>query len=512
MSPVRVIDTPLECGPLATSALLGTAPAAWYTPSPASADEWKVHCREVAKSGADWLTAVKPALGSGASLLDRVAGGKGVVVTTGQQAGLFGGPLYTWFKGLAALEFAAAIERETGVPAAPVFWAATDDADFAEAAYTVIVGPGGAERLALSEKPADGVPMSHARIGNEVNAMVPRLAAAAGAVSDDHPLQAAQRFRAGATVGDAYVEMLRATLEPMGIAVLDAAHPAVGHAAHSAMSHAVAHAGPIHDALLERQSALRAASFSVPVEVDRPLSLVFAWEAGAGGLPLKRRISLEQASNGVRDGVRMSPNVLLRPVIERMLLPTVAYLGGPGELAYFSQVSAVADAMGVARPTPLPRWSGMILPRDVDNSLRRLNLVPAALRDPHAAEGNLAKAALPLEAGAALRSLRAAIRTDVARLDGHLAGPTLDGARDQLLRRTDRLERRLLAAIKRKESEAIAAIGAARAVLYPFGHLQERALNIVPFWSRHGDELIIAIRAACAAHARRLIEGAAVPA
>jgi uncharacterized protein YllA (UPF0747 family) len=325
-------------------------------------------------------------------------------------------------------------------------------------------------------------------------------------------LRSAQSFRAGATIGGAYVEMLRGVLEPMGIAVLDAAHAAVGHAARSALSRAVTNAGPIHDALLKRQSELHSAHFTVPVEVDRPLSLVFAWEPGAGGLPRKRRIPLNEAATGVPDAVRLSPNVLLRPVIERMLLPTVAYLAGPGELAYFSQVSAVADAMRVARPTPLPRWSGLVLPRDVDNSLRRLNLAPGALRDPHAAEGNLAKAALPLEAGAALRSLRAAIRSDVARLEGHLAGPTLDGARDQLLRRTNRLERRLLAAIKRKEADAIGAIGAARAVLYPFGLPQERALNIVPLWSRHGDELITVIRAACAAHARRLIEGAAVPA
>lgn len=511
MSPVRVIDTPYGGGPLTAAALAGAAPPGWYAPPPRTVAEWKVHCRSVAAGNADWLRTLKPAFGSGAQLLDKVAGGKGVVVTTGQQAGLFGGPLYTWFKAFAALEFAAAIERETGVPAVPVFWAATDDADFAEAASTVVAGPEDAERLSLSDRPGDGVPMSHAPLGGEVTALLARLETVAVSVSDDRALRAARAFRPGATVGGAFVDMLRALLEPMGIAVLDAGHAAVGEAARPALSAAVAKAGDIHDALLKRRDELRAAKYQVPVAVDRPLSLVFAWDAAPERPPRKRRITIEQASAGVDDRTRLSPNVLLRPVIERMLLPTAAYFAGPGELAYFSQVSAVADAMRVARPLPLPRWSGMVIPRDVDNALRRLKLEPDALRDPHAAEGSLARAALPQSANDALKDLRAAIGREVARLEGQLAGPTLDGAKDQLLRRADRLERRLLAAVKRKEAETMRAVTAARAVLYPFGKPQERALNVVPLWSRHGEELVMAIRAACAAHARRLLDGATVP-
>jgi bacillithiol synthase len=510
VSPVRVVDTPLEGGALASAALKGIAPTAWYAKPPASAAEWKVHCRRVASESGDWLASIRPAFGAGASLLDRVAGGQGVVVTTGQQAGLFGGPMYTWFKALAVLEFAAAIERETGIPAAPVFWAATDDADFAEAASMVIAGANGAERLSLSERPGDGVPMSHATLGAEVDALFARLAPNAALVSDDRALHAAANFKPGVTIGAAYIEMLRAVLEPLGMAVLDASHAAVGAAARSTLASALSKAAAIHEALIVRQSEFRAANFPVPVEVDRPLSLVFAWESANGGLPRKRRITMEQAASGISNEVRLSPNVLLRPVLERQLLPTAAYLAGPGEIAYFGQVSAVADAMKVARPLALPRWSGMVIPRDIDNALKRLKLEPEALRDPHGAEGNLARAALPLAATKALDALRVSIRGQVAALDGLLGAATLDGARDQLLRRADRLERRLLAAMKHREAESMRDVASARAVLYPFGKPQERALNIIPLWSRHGEELIAGIRAACAAHARRLIEGAAV--
>ena len=123
----RIITDALGGGSLARRVVAGDAPTPWYVPRPASPETWRARADEVRASvDADWLQRLSLAFGaSGAAKerLERVAGAGGVVVTTGQQPGLFGGPVYTWSKAIAALELANAIERDTGVPAAPVFWA-----------------------------------------------------------------------------------------------------------------------------------------------------------------------------------------------------------------------------------------------------------------------------------------------------------------------------------------------------------------------------------------------------
>jgi hypothetical protein len=134
VSSPRVIAEPIGGGALTRAALDGSAPAGWFHPQPRGADEWRSHAETVrgAFPGARWLESLRPALtpsGAAAERLERVAAGHGVVVTTGQQPGLFGGPGYTWLKAISALAFADRLEREIGVPVAPVFWAATDDAD-----------------------------------------------------------------------------------------------------------------------------------------------------------------------------------------------------------------------------------------------------------------------------------------------------------------------------------------------------------------------------------------------
>src|SRR4029434_6671593 len=94
--------------------------------------------------------------GAAQARLERVASARGIVVTTGQQPGLFGGPIYTWSKALTALTLADEIEAATGVPTAPVFWAANDDADFGEACWTAVGVRGGGERLRGPARAARG--------------------------------------------------------------------------------------------------------------------------------------------------------------------------------------------------------------------------------------------------------------------------------------------------------------------------------------------------------------------
>ncbi|MEP6857944.1 MAG: bacillithiol biosynthesis BshC, partial [Gemmatimonadales bacterium] len=149
----RVITQPVTGNPLAAAVISGAAPSGWYEPQPRDVSGWRERLEAVRSDFPnDWVKPLAPAFdatGNAKMRLDSVAGGKGVVVTTGQQPGLFGGPVYTLSKALSALAFADLLQDATGIPVAPVFWAATDDTDFKEASSTAISIPGGAQLLRI---------------------------------------------------------------------------------------------------------------------------------------------------------------------------------------------------------------------------------------------------------------------------------------------------------------------------------------------------------------------------
>ena len=511
MSDPLLRTEPLGGPPLARLAAEGGAPAEWYPPVPKGADEWRARAAAVRADfrRRDWLRTLSPAFaatGRAASRLERAAA-EGVLVTTGQQPGLFGGPVYTWSKALSALALADAIEDATGIPTAPVFWAATDDADFAEASETRVALPGRAERLRIAPTAPEGTPMAAVPLGDDVVPLLGALARGAGSMANAAPIEAARRaYRPGEMVGDAYCTLLRDLFEPYGIAVLDASHPATRAAAFPILRDALTAAGDTEARLLARSRELTERGLAPQVSLVAGLSRVFASSAGG-----KQRVSVSDASAVAARALpgELSPNVLLRPVVERAILPTVAYMAGPGELAYFAQVSAVADALGAAHPLALPRWSGTIVEPHVSAILDRLGVSEAELADPHRVETRLAAAAAPPALRQALADARRAVDALAEALQSSadtrplVPDAVVEGARRALLHRLERLERRYLAAVKRREEALRRDVGTARASLFPDGVRQERALNFLPFLARYGEPLVARMLGAAAVHAAR---------
>ena len=508
---LRITSTPLGGKPLTRAALSGSAPAGWYIPRPHGAGEWRARAEAMlsALPSRDWLTPLRSAFepaGLAGDRLEAAANG-GFVVTVGQQPGLFGGPLYTWWKALSALAFADELHKATGLPVAPVFWAATDDADFTEASWTVVATPDGARRLELFQKDDSGLPVAVVPLG-DVTAQLQALRGAAGSAPYPAILDAVERaYEPGKTIGNAYVTLLRTVLSPLGVSVLDASHPAVRERGAPLLQLALDRAHDVETALVARDEALKAAGFSPQVQTVRGRSLVFSAADGK-----RVRISATHAAQIARGSgaVDLSPNVLLRPILERSILPTVAYMGGPAEIAYFAQVSAVARALDSEPPLILPRWSGIVVEPRVQKILDRYSLTPADFADPHAVETRLAKESLPAALRSALDDLRHAIDEQVARLaatDGSqlVSQSVTEGLKRNMLRLTDRLERRYTAAIKREGNDALRDASVARAALYPLGLPQERALNGIPLIARHGEELFDAVMTEVTSHAASLL-------
>lgn len=512
MSAPLVLTESLGGSPLAARLIAGTAPATWCTPRPASGEWWAARVDAVTRefSGGAWLSHIESAFGEmkepTARERLRRAASNGVVVTTGQQPGLFGGPMYTWHKALTALAMADALERLTGIPAAPVFWAATDDADFEEACWTAVAIPGGVEKLRVGAPDGDGVPMAWTPLGDASEA-VHKLRLAAGSATDTGPLDAVERAYANsATVGSAYLALLRALLEPLGIAVLDAGHEAVRRAAGPVTLLALERAAEVETALATRARELAAEGLETQVADVPGLSLVFAYQGKS-----KQRIPVEASREraGALSASELGATVLLRPVVERAILPTVAYVAGPAETAYFAQTSAVADALGLAQPLAVPRWSGTIVEAHIAKLLDKHRLTVDDVRAGHTAENRVARGATPPETVAALAGARSDLVASLSALQRAAAGllepAVVEGARKNIEHRLDRLERRLRAAVKRRETALMSEIGTLTGALAPLGKRQERVLNILPTLARNGDPLLRALREATARHAGALI-------
>lgn len=511
---IRAISRQIGGSALARRALAGGLPD-WYGVRPVGAAGWCAAAAVVADefAGRSWLGDLLPAFDASDAAAERLyaaAESGGLVVTGGQQPGLFGGPLYVLHKAVTLLEMADALVSLTGRPVAPVFWAATDDADLVEASHVSVVRHGVLDTLTMPPTTVAGRSMANTPLGDLAD-QIARLEEACGSAPNGRALEAVRAaYVSGATVGSAYVTLLRSLLEPLGVAVLDASHSSVRLAGHATMVSALTHADKISVALRARSQAIAGAGFHAQVAHVPNLSLVF--ETLDDGT--RRRVPLRTARRvgEAATAERLGPNVLLRPVMERQILPTVTYVGGPGEVAYFAQISAVADAMGTAVPCVSPRWGGTLLEPHIESILNRLNATIDDFADPHVMEGRIAREGVSSGVRSAIDGLRAELDFSCDRLrdndqTSEALGRSIGTMRAGVGHRLERLERRYAAAIKQAGSDDLRDVATVRATLYPGGAPQERVLGFIPFLARYGAAAVEATRQQAKLHVADVIQG-----
>ena len=510
---VIVLTEPLGGSALSRLIQDRTAPAHWAVGAPDSPDAWRarVDATRAAFQDDGWLAAIGDAVstaGPGRERLERVARAGGVVVTTGQQPGLFGGPIYTWSKAVTALALADAIERDLGIPAAPLFWAATDDADLLEAQGVWVATASGAVALRGNATAPPGTPAARVPQG-DLSAQLAVLRDAAGSAADGGILQAVRSAYGdpARTIGEAYLRKLEATLGPLGIPVLDAAHPAVRRAGNGVTRSALRHHARVADALARRGEEIRALGLEPQVEEVAGLTPVFAYEATG----TKRRLTSDEAAAVADDATAdLGANVLLRPVMEAAIVPTVAYVAGPGELAYFAQVTALAGAVDARVPLAVPRWSGTLIEPRVQRIADRLGISRAELSDLHRIESRLARGAMPAPLRDAIADLEPTLGGAVARVaaaDASALIPreVIDGLGRRIAHQLARFERRAAAAVKRREAALMRDVAFTSGFFFPGGKRQERALSIVPTLARYGPGALEAMRREAERHAAGLL-------
>lgn len=481
---------------------------------------------------ASWNPALEPALlaASGtADSLERLRRPDALVVTTGQQPGLFTGPAYSVSKALSARALAAELERRWRRPVIPMYWVPGDDHDLHEVAQVSwLNSEGGLVTAALPPRSAEAplTPLWREPLGQ---AVLPLLDAfeqsfAEGAASAPVVDWLRRHYRPEATVARAYGAALAELLGPLGILCLDSTHPIVKRTAAPLLLAALEQAHPLDAALAARAAALSLEGRDAGVPVGEGASLVFV-EASLGrdrlvadgnGFQARRsreRFTLAELQRiAEREPVRLSGNVLLRPVIESALLPTVAYVAGPGELRYLALTPPVYAALGVSPQLPVPRWSGVLIEPRVTRVLQKYaTAIAELLAEGNALEARIARQAFPEGTDAAVAALRDAITRGyqpviqaAAQVDPTLERPAT-AARTQALHGLAELEKKLVQHARKREAVELGQIARARASVRPEGKPQERVLTMAGFLARYGPDLLGALAAHLEAWYQRVL-------
>jgi len=451
--------------------------------------------------------------------LDRLRDPATLVVTTGQQPGLLTGPLYTIHKALSAVALARLCQRRWARPVVPVFWAAGGDHDFAEGNHASWIGVDGATvTMTLRERSPDAplTPLYREPVGPEIVPVLDRLAQdLAQTEFGDQVLALFRRwYTPEANLAESCAHVLAELLAPFGVLVFDATHPAVKRAQMPYLLAALERAESLDRALAKRHSQLTAQGRETGVTVGDGATLVmFEGEqgrdrlvAGTTGFQTRRsqeRLSLAEVEQlAAREPGRFSPNVLLRPAIESALLPTVAYLAGPGELRYLALAETVYAELRIPRQTPLPRWSGVLVDARVDRVLEKFKATLEELMEPgQKLEARVVREQLPAEARDALAEMRGAISRGYEVLARVAAGidPTIEKPIQNLCNQafagTHEAEKRLVNHLKKRQVTETQQITRARELVLPLGKPQERVHTVAPWLARYGPSLLTELAA-----------------
>ncbi|MFZ0539794.1 MAG: bacillithiol biosynthesis cysteine-adding enzyme BshC [Candidatus Sulfotelmatobacter sp.] len=448
--------------------------------------------------------------------LGRLRAGAAAIVT-GQQVGLFGGPMFAIYKALTAVKLADEATA-AGIDAVPIFWLATSDHDLAEVNHVSIPGPDGLLRtLTTSSHAVPGAPVSNVRLGEEI---LPVVEEATSLLGDSEASQfLRESYRPGETLGTAFARFYAQLFGQWGVILLDASDAELHHVAAPMYRAAIEGVEDLDAALLARGDALERAGYYQQVKVTPSSVLLFAMHDGArtaihrlegsnqaaefviGSEPGAEKISSSELLDRISSAPEnFSPNVLLRPVVQDYLLPTLAYTGGAAEAAYFAQVGAVYEKI-IGRVTPIvPRFSATVVESKVQRWLGQYGIaVRDAFDGPEALRQTLAARILPTglqvafeRANQSVEESFSGLQEALAKLDPTLVEASQTGA-SKVRYQLDRLRERAMAAeLRRSEVVSRHAVALSQA-LYPENALQERGVAGVYFVARHGTELLRSI-------------------
>lgn len=445
--------------------------------------------------------------------LDLLAAGKAVVVVTGQQVGYLGGPLFTFVKAYHAVRLARALEATMKIPVIPLFWLEGEDHDLAEVRATSYPGHDGelkqhvftpAREVANQEVGRYGITPDTARQLHEMQTEL-------GEVSSNGA-DVLERSYSDCDLSVAMGRLLASTLGERGLLVCEGRNPALKKLAQLLWDKVIDKGENLRKIFAARSDEVRTRGFSAPMN---PTPDAFMFYVVASDFVRRtvhydgtvkhpdgtiEQISMEELRRRIVSGEwEVSPKAGLRPLFQDFVLPSIAYVAGPGELEYHAQLAPFYEELDVTAPCLFPRMSVTLADSKTERLREKLSLSWEELLENSEPElsKKLVREADEHHTTKLFAQAHGEIEDVFTKLKSHLAlvDPTLEGAAEsaagKALHPLDQLEQKANKAVKQKHSVELARLSKLSQAVKPSGKPMERAVGTAYALLRHGpDELL----------------------
>jgi bacillithiol biosynthesis cysteine-adding enzyme BshC len=423
---------------------------------------------------------------------------------TGQQVGLFGGPVFSFYKALSAVKLAEEATK-AGVDCVPIFWLATQDHDLEEVNQVSIPGPDAQlKKISAAADGVPGAPVANVKLGAEAS-----LNAVAELLGDSEGISLLREaYRAGESFGSGFARLFAQLFGEWGVILLDASDPELNAIAAPIYGAAIDRAEELDEKLLARGKELEAAGYHQQVKVTPSSTFVFNLKDGVR-TPIQRGSSGDFGIGDERIGkaellerIKAKPqdfsaSVLLRPVVQDLLLPTIAYTGGAAETAYFAQAAVVYQAIA-GRVTPVvPRYSATVLETKPQALLEKYEMrLTDVIAGPESVRERLASQTLPQELRSAFDDAEANLTKSMAKVTdllGKLDKTLIEASSNAASKIAHQLEslRSRAAKAELRQSEVLGRHADILSnLLFPGKALQERQIGAIYFIARYGKQFL----------------------
>ena len=438
-----------------------------------------------------------------------------LAVVTGQQVGLLGGPLLVLFKALHAVRLAERCERELGRPVVPIFWLELEDHDLGEVnRLTVMDREHGLRTLSLDLEGGSRRPVKDILLGPGIEGLLAELEGTwpRTEFSRDAFDLLRRCYAPDSSFADGFARLHAALLSRFGLVLADPSHPHLKRRAAALFAEEISRPSASRERFIQHEKEILAAGYGRQVETPAGALHLFLEVGG-----LKYRLAADGERRRLvghddsfdkgelleiaeREPRRLVPAVLLRPLVQDTLFPTVAYVAGSSEVSYLAQARPLYEALGVPMPVVVPRAGGTLLGGPARRAAERYGLEPEEMLEPAEAllKRVLAKHVAP-GAGELFASVKRDVGEALARLTGELdAGEEgFAGAAEKAGRKIaynlDKLEERYDAALRRQNEVIVRRIARLSNAVFPNGSLQERVFPVAQFLNGHGEGIADAV-------------------
>jgi len=510
----------------------------FYSYNPDSEQDWNLRLKDVKsytyqrKQLYNALYVLNKNLGASDATLNNIESLKKestFCVVTGQQTGILGGPLYSIYKAATTIKKSKDLSRLLDVDVVPVFWMASEDHDFEEARVVSIVDDNKLKKVMVDKKPGLGQNNPYKTSHNysyikepvgwiDVNTSVKSLMIEARYAWKDskfkdwcHEVFEAT-IRENESLSDWFGRMYLKIFEDEGLILIDPMDEAVRKLGTAFLQEAISKSDDIINAVEEAGTALEDLGYSPLIESRLGATGLYYLERGERipiiheeGLYTIRENDERQAFSLSELKTRMgshpeefSTNVILRPVIQDVYLPTLAYVAGPGEASYYAQLKSVYSFFNMHMPMILVRENYTVVGEKLGFNLESLNLEVDEIlnKDQFEIERFILNASDPMDVDHLFDEFQKDFNKQYELLVKKLESidsdilEISDKNKDLITRQFDYLKQKSHRFHRRNHKEELKTVKKIYDWIKPYGGLQERTLSPLNVLSLAGPEFI----------------------